>query len=62
MRAADIALYRAKSKTKACYEVFDRSKDAYALERLELENDLRRPSNTMSSSSIYQPVYSLGSD
>jgi diguanylate cyclase (GGDEF)-like protein len=61
MRAADIALYRAKSKTKACYEVFDRSKDAYALERLELENDLRKAIEHDELKLFYQPVYSLGS-
>jgi len=61
MRAADIALYRAKSKTKACYEVFDRSKDAYALERLELENDLRKAIERDELKLFYQPVYSLGS-
>jgi diguanylate cyclase (GGDEF)-like protein/PAS domain S-box-containing protein len=61
MRAADIALYRAKSKTKACYEVFDRSKDAYALERLELENDLRRAIERDELKLCYQPVYSLES-
>jgi EAL domain-containing protein (putative c-di-GMP-specific phosphodiesterase class I) len=59
LRAADIALYRAKGKTKACYEVFDRSKDAYALERLELENDLRKAIERDELKLYYQPVYSL---
>ncbi len=61
LRAADIALYRAKRKTKACYEVFDRSKDAYALERLELENDLRKAIERDELKLYYQPVYSLES-
>jgi diguanylate cyclase (GGDEF)-like protein/PAS domain S-box-containing protein len=61
LRAADIALYRAKGKTKACYEVFDRSKDAHALERLELENDLRKAIERDELRLYYQPVYSLGS-
>jgi diguanylate cyclase (GGDEF)-like protein/PAS domain S-box-containing protein len=61
LRAADIALYRAKGKTKACYEVFDRSKDAYALERLELENDLRKAIERDELKLYYQPVYSLES-
>jgi PAS domain S-box-containing protein/diguanylate cyclase (GGDEF)-like protein len=61
LRAADIALYRAKGKTKACYEVFDRSKDAYALVRLELENDLRKAIERDELRLYYQPVYSLGS-
>jgi diguanylate cyclase (GGDEF)-like protein/PAS domain S-box-containing protein len=59
LRAADIALYRAKGKTKACYEVFDRSKDASALERLELENDLRKAIERDELKLYYQPVYSL---
>jgi diguanylate cyclase (GGDEF)-like protein len=59
LRAADIALYRAKDKTKACYEVFDRSKDAYALQRLELENDLRKAIARDELKLHYQPVYSL---
>ena len=61
LRAADIALYRAKGKTKACYEVFDRSKDAYALERLELENDLRKAIERDELTLYYQPVFSLES-
>jgi diguanylate cyclase (GGDEF)-like protein/PAS domain S-box-containing protein len=59
LRAADIALYRAKGKTKACYEVFDRSKDAYALERLALENGLRKAIERDELKVYYQPVYSL---
>jgi diguanylate cyclase (GGDEF)-like protein len=59
LRAADIALYRAKGKTKACYEIFDRSKDAYALERLALENDLRKAIEHDEFEIYYQPVYSL---
>jgi diguanylate cyclase (GGDEF)-like protein/PAS domain S-box-containing protein len=59
LRAADIALYRAKDKTKASYEVFDWSTDAYALERLELENDLRKAIERDELKLYYQPVYSL---
>ena len=59
LRAADIALYRAKDGAKARYEVFDRSKDAHALERLELENDLRTAIERDELKVYYQPVYSL---
>jgi diguanylate cyclase (GGDEF)-like protein/PAS domain S-box-containing protein len=59
LRAADIGLYRAKDKGKARYEVFDRSKDAYALERLELENDLRQAIERDELKVYYQPVFSL---
>ncbi len=62
LRAADIALYRAKDKGKARYEVFDWSKDAYALERLELENELRKAIERDEFRIRYQPVFSLVSD
>jgi len=62
LRAADVALYRAKDKDKARYEVFDRSKDTYALERLELENDLRNAIARNELEVYYQPVYSLVSE
>ena len=59
LRAADIALYRAKDKDKARYEVFDRGKDAHALERFELENDLRKAIERDELRVNYQPVFSL---
>jgi diguanylate cyclase (GGDEF)-like protein len=59
LRAADIALHRAKDKGRARYEVFDWSKDAYALERLELENDLRKAIERDELKIRYQPVFSL---
>ncbi len=59
LRAADIALYRAKDESKARYEVFDRLKDAHALERLELENDLRKAIERDELRLCYQPVLSL---
>ncbi len=62
LRAADVALYRAKDKDKARYEVFDRSKDAQALERLELENSLRNAIEHNELKVYYQPVFSLLSD
>jgi diguanylate cyclase (GGDEF)-like protein/PAS domain S-box-containing protein len=62
LRAADVALYRAKDKDKARYEVFDRSKDAQALERLELENSLRKAIDRNELKVYYQPVYSLVSE
>lgn len=42
LRKADIVMYEAKAKGKARYEVFDPTMNVRALERLELENDLRR--------------------
>jgi len=62
LRAADIALYRAKDKDKARYEVFDWSKDVHSLERLELENDLRKAIERDELKVYYQPVFSLVSN
>ncbi len=42
LRNADVAMYRAKRNGRACYEIFDPSMHALALERLELERDLRQ--------------------
>jgi EAL domain-containing protein (putative c-di-GMP-specific phosphodiesterase class I) len=62
LRAADVALYRAKGKAKARYEVFDRIKDAHAMERLELENSLRNAIERNELKVYYQPVFSLVGD
>ncbi|MCA1719208.1 MAG: EAL domain-containing protein, partial [Actinobacteria bacterium] len=62
LRAADIALYRAKDEHKDRYEIFDPSKDAHVLERLELENDLRKAVERHELKVYYQPVFSLESD
>src|SRR3712207_6984870 len=42
LRDADLAMYRAKANGRAQYALFDASQHAAALERLELETDLRR--------------------
>ena len=42
LRNADFAMYRVKEQGKANYEVFDPSMSPRALERLKLENDLKR--------------------
>ncbi|RYG69653.1 diguanylate cyclase, partial [bacterium] len=42
LRNADIAMYRAKNKGKARYEIFDTKMSAAALERLQLEIELRQ--------------------
>lgn len=59
LQAADIALYRAKDKAKARYEIFDPAKDAQALRRLELENDLRNAVERDELRVEYQPLFSL---
>ncbi|WP_199300327.1 bifunctional diguanylate cyclase/phosphodiesterase [Trichocoleus sp. FACHB-262] len=59
LRDADIALYRAKAVGKACYEVFNLSMHAHAVERLQLETDLRRAIDRQEFQVRYQPIVAL---
>jgi diguanylate cyclase (GGDEF)-like protein/PAS domain S-box-containing protein len=59
MRDADTAMYRAKSLGRARYEVFDLSMHARAVDRLSLENDLRRALDHNEFELHYQPIVSL---
>ena len=61
LRHADLAMYRAKSKGKACYEVFEPSMSIDALERLELETELRRALGREEFRVYYQPEILLES-
>ena len=61
LRHADLAMYRAKSKGKACYEVFEPSMSTDALERLELETELRRALGREEFRVYYQPEILLES-
>lgn len=59
LRNADTAMYRAKGRGKACYEIFDLDMHSLAIERLELENDLRRAIDREEFCVFYQPIVSL---
>ena len=59
LRNADTAMYRAKGRGKACYEIFDLDMHSLAIERLELENDLRRAIDRQEFCVYYQPIVSL---
>lgn len=59
LRDADIAMYRAKHKGKARYEIFDVEMHAQALNRLHLENDLRRAIAGHEFVLHYQPIVEL---
>ncbi|GAB4142167.1 MAG: EAL domain-containing protein [Cyanobacteria bacterium J069] len=59
LRDADIAMYRAKSKGKARYEIFDAQMHLQALNRLHLENDLRRAIAAQEFTLHYQPIIDL---
>ena len=62
LRDADTAMYRAKEKGKARYELFDADMHARAVERLRLENDLRRAVERGEFQVYYQPIVSLDLD
>lgn len=59
MREADMAMYRAKSGGKARYEIFDTSQGTLAMERLELETELRNAADRGQLTLHYLPVVDL---
>lgn len=59
LRAADLAMYQAKSAGKARYGVFDPSMDTKAIDRLQLEIDLRGAIEREEIQLFYQPILSL---
>lgn len=61
LRSADMAMYRAKAAGRARYEMFDRAMHTDALERLQLETDLRRAVEDGEFVLHYQPIVSLRS-
>jgi predicted signal transduction protein with EAL and GGDEF domain len=61
MRDADTAMYHAKSRGKARHELFDADMHARTLDRLSLENDLRRAVDANDFEVHYQPIVWLAS-
>jgi diguanylate cyclase (GGDEF)-like protein/PAS domain S-box-containing protein len=59
LRDADLAMYRAKANGKAGFQVFDPSMTISAMERLELETDLRHALDRSELRVVYQPIMSL---
>ncbi|RUT13538.1 hypothetical protein DSM107010_11610 [Chroococcidiopsis cubana SAG 39.79] len=59
LRDADIAMYRAKEQGKARYEIFDRAMYAEAIQKLQIENDLRQAAVGQEFHLNYQPIVSL---
>lgn len=60
LRDADTAMYRAKERGRACYEVFDPEMHSKAVERLKMETDLRRALERAEFRLHYQPIVTLG--
>ncbi len=59
VRNADIAMYRAKSRGKAGFIVFDEAMHASAVSRLRMESDLRQATKHGEFQLHYQPIVSL---
>lgn len=59
LRDADIAMYRAKNRGKACFEIFNEDMYAQALVRLQLENDLRQSLSKNQLQVFYQPIVDI---
>ncbi|HTZ64108.1 MAG TPA: EAL domain-containing protein [Solirubrobacteraceae bacterium] len=59
MRDADAAMYQAKERGRARFEIFDRAMRARTVARLSLENDLRRALERDQLEVVYQPIVTL---
>src|SRR5690606_11900019 len=59
LRDADTAMYRAKAKGKACYEIFVRQMHTRAVEALTVESELRRALDNGEIKPHFQPIVSL---
>ncbi|MBS1797505.1 MAG: EAL domain-containing protein [Acidobacteria bacterium] len=62
VRDADLAMYRAKVKGKARYEIFDIQMHSGAISALQLEIDLRRAIKNKEFLLYYQPIVALGTE
>ena len=60
LRNADVAMYRAKSGGRARAVVFDQRMDSVAVDRLELETELRGALERSELELHYQPIVELG--
>lgn len=59
IRDADVAMYQAKVGGRGTYRLFDATMHAEAVDRLNLEQDLRRADVTKEFVLFYQPIVSL---
>jgi diguanylate cyclase (GGDEF)-like protein len=59
LRDADLAMYRAKSRGKGRYAVYEPSMHTAIVERLELEVDMKRALERDELAVVYQPIFSL---
>jgi diguanylate cyclase (GGDEF)-like protein/PAS domain S-box-containing protein len=62
LRDADIAMYRAKAKGRACYAIFSKGMYTRAVAQLQLETDLRWAIDRQEFELYYQPIVSLNNN
>jgi diguanylate cyclase (GGDEF)-like protein/PAS domain S-box-containing protein len=62
LRDADAAMYRAKQRGRARYDLFDEDLRVRALARGRMENELRRAIELQELRLVYQPVVRLGDE
>lgn len=62
LRDADVAMYRAKAMGGNRYQLFDQSMHVNAIERLQLEGDLKHAAERKELLVYYQPIVSLAND
>ncbi len=62
LRDADTAMYRAKAKGKACYQLFEQTMHSRALHSFQLESDLRRALDGNEFEAYYQPIVTLATN
>lgn len=62
LRDADIAMYRAKARGKARFEIFDSAMRDRIMERLELERNLRQALENNELRVYYQPIIDLANE
>jgi diguanylate cyclase (GGDEF)-like protein/PAS domain S-box-containing protein len=59
LRDADLAMYRAKEKGRARYEIFDETMHHLAIQQLRIEHDLRLAIEHQEFVAYYQPIINL---
>jgi diguanylate cyclase (GGDEF)-like protein/PAS domain S-box-containing protein len=62
VRDADVAMYRAKARGRACHEVFDADLRRQALQRMDTESAMRRGTGLREFVVHYQPEVHLATD
>lgn len=59
LRDADIAMYRAKTRGKACHQIFDQTMHEEARNRLHIEREMRQALEQKEFCLYYQPIIDL---